>query len=274
MRTTHKLNEFKHLLIQVSAEGSGRIEYTLRKTRISYEVDLVGTHSKPFGIYGKKEDAIEAAERLSQFLHFDVHDKSDGGLIVREAGTMDEILKDRMRRLQCRVELPKPPDELKSSIRYMDGSVVVNLPTQYYSNGPLTLLILMVTVVYTLRLEEVWPKWAEDLARLSGGFLMSRAIFTFTGILLTIILSGLYFVLTMKRVSVWINARSVTFKIKRLALTHVTEILYDELEDLHVTSDGRIYARSDKTSFAFGTTLTRAESEYICAMIKSSVATS
>ena len=272
-RTIHKLNEFKHLQIKMASGGRSNLA-SRGKTQVSYDVDLVGTHSRTFDVCGTKEEAIAEAERLSQFLHLDVHDRSDTGLSVRKAGTMGETLKERLQRLQLGVELPKPLDELQSEIRTMDDLVRVDLPAQYYSNGPITLLILMGTLVYTLRLEEEWPKWAEGLAKLSGGWLANRTTFTFTGILLTLILPGLFLVLSRKRMSVLLKASSISLKIKRPFLTRITEIPFDELEDLHVTNGGSIYARSDKHSFTFGKIVSRPESEYICAMIKSRIAAS
>ncbi len=274
-RSASALNEFNYIRIKVRTERSQSGTHR-GKARPSYSVDLVGKRSnKTFGIYGTREEAIETAEHLSRFLRFDVHDNSGSGQAhVRKAGTMDEPLKERMRRSQNPVALPKPPDELKSSICVMNDSVIVDFPAQYDFNGPFTILIIMGTIFYSLQREDVWPQLAEKLPELTGGWLVSKTACTVTGILLTLIILGLYLIFTTKRESLEINAGSVSMKVKRLLITSITEIPCRELEDLNLSNDGTVYARSDKKSFTFGKNLSRPESKYICDLIRSSIAAS
>lgn len=275
-RSANALNEFNYIRIQVCTKVISRPGTHRGKTRPTYSVDLAGKRSnKTFGIYGTREEAIETAEHLSRFLHFDVHDNSGSGQAhVRKAGTMDEPLKERMRRLQNPGTLPKPPDELKSSIRVTNDSVIVDLPTQYGTNGTYTILIIMGAIIYSLQREDVWLQLAEKLAELTSGWLVSKTEFTVTGILLTLIVLGLYMIFTTKRESLKINAGSVSMKVKQHLTTSITKIPYRELEDLHLSNDGAVYVRSDKKSFTFGKNLSLPESGHICDLIRSRIAAS
>lgn len=76
-------------------------------------------------------DALEArrlAEAVAKVMRLPMTDSTSGQAVIREPDRLDESLRDRVRRLGERVEVPSPPHTMRSQVQLTSNEVVADLP--------------------------------------------------------------------------------------------------------------------------------------------------
>ncbi|HUT53630.1 MAG TPA: hypothetical protein VM658_09580 [bacterium] len=114
------------------------------------------------------------AEQLAKFLGLPVADTSSGKKVVREAGELDESVRDRARRTgEKSGYLPDPPFNMRTRVQETGDGVVLEIPgpplnvTHYLSLGAATVVSLIALFFLFSNLEPsdlAWPPSPQDAA--------------------------------------------------------------------------------------------------------------
>ena len=83
----------------------------------------------------------QLSEDLSKFLDFDVCDTSSESEVIRQAGTMDMSVRDKLINSNEYIELPDEPANMKSECYMLDDTFVVEIPSSTFN--PLSLIGLV-----------------------------------------------------------------------------------------------------------------------------------
>lgn len=122
--TVKPLGEGGQVTVGCESRGSGKSRHTV------YPVRLEGSVAEALEV-GAPQDSSEArrqAEEVAKFLGLGMADRSTGVEIVREAGTLDESVRDRNARLGRRIELPERPRSARSRYAPLGSTHRVEVP--------------------------------------------------------------------------------------------------------------------------------------------------
>jgi hypothetical protein len=209
------------------------------------------------------EQSRRMTEQIATFLVVAMHDWSSGARVVREAGTLDEPLRDRLLREEGTVPMPSPtpPGRLRMS-RDGDEVLCVLPPSGAGLSHLLGLLMVLVVPFFVARffLEDnvPWPVRIIALGMMSLPFLF--------------VVPGLLHALLGKD-KVWCSSRQVALR-PWGSLRGKRTIPAEELEELTVveptagagfmgSTGGSVVARSDERTLTLGKNLTSAEARWL-----------
>ena len=76
------------------------------------------------------DKARRLAEEIAKFLHFGIRDRSSGKEVVREAGALDESIRQRAKRLGLTSRMPQQPPGARSSVSFGENrsTVTIDIP--------------------------------------------------------------------------------------------------------------------------------------------------
>ncbi len=177
-------------------------------------------------------DALEArrlAEAVAKVIRLPLTDSTSGEAVIREPDHLDESLRDRMRRLGERIEMPSRPNTMRSQIQATSSEVVAELPGM---STKVRLIMNVVVFVFVLGIGV--PFFGAQLLTGADGRLTEN---------LPLLLAATFFLVIpllviLGKLDGFNRAARVTAN--RVALTVVqgrktTEIPGDELEELSIS---------------------------------------
>jgi hypothetical protein len=244
-------------------------------------VELVSVNGEALqlGVPRTHQKARATAEKLAKFLDLGVRDESSKQIVEREAGTLDEAIKDRLQRTGEVVSPPKPLTTSRSKIQAEGDKVEIDLPASGLS--PLTLMLgaafLGMTVFVTIfflgpALEMLSPQDGQDRPPLFFAVIWCSLIGLFLAAIWVPWLKSAKAAFAETRVAV----SDDVFRLESKTWTGTTaeEIALDRLEELEIVSlmgatgvgflgGSVLAARSDDKSLVFGSGLSPEELQWI-----------
>lgn len=266
--TTVPLVSIRGVLIHREERRSKDSSYTVYPVRLDSSKDRILV--REFQDYMA---ARRCAEEAAKFLNLGIRDVSTGTAVEREAGTLDESLRDQARRTGRVAETPPPPEGCRVSYDVSGDEVTFDLPKIGFRGGHwavLTLALLGSLLLAAFLL----PMF---LSGKSNGSLLALVSAPIAVIVTGVVLSAN----TRERV----RASPERLRVERYSALHQSpqEIPADRLEELFLTGDlslggrmanptGRVIcARSDDLSMRFGDGLTDTEVTWLKAMVEALV---
>ncbi len=234
--TTFPIDKVKAVTITSEVRRSKNSTYTV------YPVRLIGP-AKPLNVEEPRDSdkARRRAEELAKFLDLGVEDSSSGKKIVREAGTLDESLRDRYRREGRPREKPAAPAGSRIVSGASGSEATFDIPPKGF--GVVEIIGMVLGAVFAFvpllffggmlfgesgskDIEKAWP------------FLIFFGLFmlVWMGIPFAMILTTIGKAKARERLSV--SPRELRLDRKGLLGTKTTIIPADELEELDIGGPG------------------------------------
>ena len=146
-----KLYDFDKVTLTKEVRQSDKSTYTV------YPIRLDG-RGKP-GTIGEIKDYNESrkvAEDVARFLHLVMEDSSSGTTVRREAGSLDDSIRDQVRRTGERIDIPSIPLRMKTKIFRKGGDTLLEIPAPGFSQIHLLMLaagLIFPTIVFFVFLQ-------------------------------------------------------------------------------------------------------------------------
>lgn len=237
--------------------------YTVFPVRLSSGQDLTLSEHQRY------ERARADAERAAKFLDFGIADTSSGQMVRREAGTLDESLRQRLAREGTVPAMPEKPLECKVRESVEGDEAVFELPPGGRFLGVLIGVVAIVPLV-------AFGLFVTSIVNSSGRSAQGIEVFyLFVAIVGGSVLLGVGLpalrMLTMRE-TVTVSTRGLRLKRRWLLSASTQEIPADELEELAVSTQrpnpltgqgGPIVARSDTCTLEFGSGLSDPERRWL-----------
>ena len=137
-----------------------RVVRTQKRTRVIYPVALAGADTQlAIAQPGNLNKARQLSEQLGKFLDLGVRDASSGTVIEREAGRLDESIRERVRRMDEQLTWPTRPDGCEIKYERIGDEARLEIPA--FGFHPALGVVLLVGVVGAALavLFIVWPAW-------------------------------------------------------------------------------------------------------------------
>jgi hypothetical protein len=263
----YRIEEAQAVTLSSEVRRSKNSSYTVYPVRLHGEgiqVDVESPRDYP--------EARRQAEQLATFLHLPVRDSSTGTIVEREAGRLNESLRQRVQRTGAPRQVPPPPVGCRIQSRIGGGTAEFAIPAQGYRPA---LFLLFVPVLlfsgfayfFVLRhffggdgpFADRWP------------FLLFGAAFL---ILPMVAMAGVIMRQATVEERVAVSPQTLRVEKRTRFSAQTTEIPAAELEDLDLgnpdpmggaafSARPGICARSDHASVVFGTALSAEEQRWL-----------
>lgn len=228
------------------------------------------------------EPARRLAEQAAKFLDLPLEDSTSGEMIRREAGTLDESLRDRILRTGETVEMPERPANARSAYQTEGDTLVIDIPPLGFQARHILILFAGLLFPAMVCIMFLGPM-------LSGGKPPPLFFLAFIGVFfigLPLLLTwGMAFRDARKRARVRISSALLEVRQQGLLLSKTIRIPTSELEELTLTRTGRaglqspfapnpeLRARSDRAVVDFGRGLQKQELEWLYDIVRYMVVT-
>lgn len=256
----------ERVTMATEVRGSGKSRHTV------YVVRLEGGVHEPHEV-GAPSDEAEArrlAEEVAKFLDVGIVDRCSGDEVVREAGTLDESVRDRLARLGRKPEaLPRPPDA-RSRHTPMGSTQRFDIPATGFNCGHV--LICVLALIFAV------PGVVAGWAMASEPDVPAIAVVIVSGVFLLPGVAIFLFAIADSRTSWFVEATPMRLLVERHGLVRVTRFEFPghELEELavvgrkstHVVGGPAILARSDRLDLRFGSGLAPEELSWIASCLE------
>lgn len=241
--------------------GSGKSRHTVHPVRLEGGIHEPHEIEAP----GSTAEARRLAEDVAKFLEVGIVDRTSGDEIVREAGTLDESVRDRLARLGVKPEqAPRPPDA-RSRHTPMGSMQRFEIPATGFNCGHV--LIVFVALLFA------FPGGAAMVALASDPDAPAIVGVVVGGFFLLPSLAVILYAIADSRTTYFIEATPMRLLVEQRGLvsTKNFEFPCHELEELEVTgrksndvmSGTSILARSDTQEVRFGSGLSADELSWI-----------
>jgi len=127
-RTQHDLDAIDHVTISREVRRSKNSTYTV------YPVRLAGG-KKPINLEEPRDykAARATAEQVAKFIEKEIVDTASGERVVRDFRSLDESLRERVRRTGEAIEMPEPPAAIKTRCSIEGRQVTLELPAKGFT---------------------------------------------------------------------------------------------------------------------------------------------
>jgi hypothetical protein len=227
------------------------------------------------------DNARRDAELVAKALHLPLADRTGPIEILREAGRLDESLRERRRRTgKGPGEVPLPLEGMKTQFRIEGKEVVLDIPAAGFTPAALWLLSPAVVmpafftfIVLHPRLRRVCEGPDDVLLAWAIGFFVFLVGF-FIPIYIGV---HLFLRAVVEHYTVRVSPDRLHVTTHGLFFSRVSEIPAAELEELHITApenseepmeEAEIVARSDRMTVTFGRHLSPEEMEWVKVVVK------
>ena len=272
-RTHRPLSEFDQVTISREVRRSKNSTYTV------YPVRLAGSEGKPIKFEEPRTQATarKTAEELAKFVNVKLVDRSMGTAVVREADELDASLRERKAKKGEQVTVPDEPLGRRSQQEVVGDTLAFEVPPTGFRGQHFVMMalgLIIPTVVYF---------WFFHAMVGRGG--VPGPVQIIVGVLFIGLPFLLFFLGALSsaftRVRVEVSPRELRVTSRGLLFPRAKAIPTDELEELEIIGakalEGQsavamaggqaIVARSDATTLAFGAGLSRAELDWMRAVI-------
>ena len=275
--TTHPLDKAEIVTICREVRRSKNSTYTV------YPVRIKG-FEKPVNIEEPRNYAAarRKAEEIAKFMNLGIEDTTSGKAVVREAGTLDESLREQAQRTGEAAEMPETPPDVKTKISVAGREATFEIPPTGFGLGEYVMLVVAGAALIGLVVAAVF--FLGDGGPLSTDDEMGRYVFmAIGGVIGTVwllIVVGIVFAAVKAGLSqeiVTVSPYALTQERRSPMGTKTKEIPAAELEELKIGlpdanrtpwTKSMIVARSDKETLEIGRGLEQKELEWLRDVIK------
>lgn len=149
-RKVIQLDLFKKVALNQETRRSKNSSYTVYPVRLAGDLTAAVEIEEPRDY----QAARGLAEQLAKFLNLPLADSSSGAEVMREAGKLDESLRDQVKRTGERVEVAPAPFEMKTRVTPEADGYLLEIPPpgpsliQYFMLLPAVVFSLIVITVF------------------------------------------------------------------------------------------------------------------------------
>ncbi|MCK6471675.1 MAG: hypothetical protein L6R28_08010 [Planctomycetes bacterium] len=261
-RKTQPLND-SWIYLKTETRKTKNGSYTVYVVRLTAGKDLLLSE------YRKYDPARADAERAAKFLDFGIADTSSGEMVRREAGTLDESLRQRLAREGTVPAMPEKPLECKVREAVEGDEALFELPPGGRLMGMLMAGVAFVPLVaFAIFASAIFSSSGSNAKGIEAFYVFVAIVGG--GLLLAVGLPVLKALTTRETVAV--STRGLRLKTRWLLGSTTKQIPADELEELAVSTQrpnllnrqgGPIVARSDTCTLAFGSGLSEDERRWL-----------
>lgn len=248
------LDDVKTVGLWKETRGGKNYSYT------AYPVALEGP-DEPVEIEAprKYDRARRRAEAVARFLDLGLEDASSGRTVFREPATLNESLRDRLRRTGRRPAMPEAPSGARSKVAVFGDEATFEIPLPWWETRlPLLIGLGILAAAAIGAIAMRIDAGAEPAAEADGGPSVAAIIICAVAgaaFALPFIFMGLRSATSRQFLTV--SPRTLRLERRSPLGSTVKEIPTDELEELTVGS--AVVARSDRATVEFGRALERGE---------------
>lgn len=156
VRKSQPLSDFEMV------ETSLRVIRSKNSTRTVYPVTLVGPAAKvTLRQPGSATESRKLAERVANFLTLGVRDTTGQEPVTREAGHLDEPIRDRLMREGVVANWPEPPADTRLGYERIGDAAALTLPAEGFTTKALIPLVVTAGMAVFIGAFFLWPLWSE-----------------------------------------------------------------------------------------------------------------
>ena len=254
-RTGHPFSQSHHVTLSREERSAGRSSYEV------FPVRLEGAGTDTITLHEPRDydRARQLSEEIAKFIPLGIRDRSSGEEIAREAGALDQSLRQRIKRSGRSMPLPAQPPAARAIFSYggTRAPTTIDIPpiTHWLWFALAGLMIAGLSAV----LIEFDSKLTRDLPN------MGHLFFTFL-VLLCLTLPAMLFIAhrmgAVHHERLIVSPGELILTRRGLFGTNTTRLLANEIEEVEITRDkkstfggataGRIAIRSDRGSIMLG----------------------
>ncbi|MGD0092651.1 MAG: hypothetical protein ABSE73_22290 [Planctomycetota bacterium] len=262
----HEIKQFRE--VSVSKEVLANQDHN--SSNFIYPVRLTGPNAGPLDLWQTRDErqALKQAEEVALFINLHMANGLGGVTVRREAGTVDEPLRERLKRLGQGADIPPPPLGLRTEFSARGNAVLFTIPPPGFKTGDLVSMVWMGTFAGFVA---PWFLW-RILTGKNVAVALKLFSSAFIGIvfIMSLALTIVHAVLRLKRRAVVeVDSYSLRVTLQGAFFSKHVEIPGEELEELLFEKHQGEYcltAMSKKWSVRFGQGLPRPELEWIRAV--------
>ncbi len=282
----YSLDDYNSVTIKREVRRSKNSTYTVYPVRIEGGDKPISWEEPQ-----KYQKAREQAERLATFMEMQVVDSTSGEAVIRAPGELDLSLREKMQQAGSEIEVPDPPDNMKTSFTTEGTRLIIETPPKGLRPIHMIPLGLGFLIPAFVLLVVIMPELAKD--KHTTGWQIPLVMSAFMGMLIPF---AIFILPTLsairKQWRVIASPESLRVERKGMLLTKAVEIPANELEELvlpkeHIIPDTAqappimmalvkmmargsktgIRARSDNAEVSFGKGLDYEELRWLHAVI-------
>ena len=273
------LTDFDMVRIAREVRHAKNASYTVYPVRITGPGDAKMTFEET----RDRAKARALGEEVAKFLELKIADASMGSEVVREPGELDESLRDKAQRTGGRPEVGTPPPGMRSVQSVVGDTLAFEIPATGLRAGHMFTMaigLLIPAFVYFVFIRQILGE--ENMPGAMKAVFVGVLLVIFVGLPLLSTWGGA--LSSARRTArVEVSPRELRVTERGLLRTSSKAIPTDELEELEVVrasdiggqrskagmvgKDPVIVARSDKASLTFGAGLSRAEVDWMRAVV-------
>lgn len=259
---TYEVNSFNEVTISKEVRRSKKSTYTV------YPVRLTGRNVSQLDICEPRDEqeARRIGEEVAKFINVDMVSGLGGVTVRREAGTLDESLRERLRRSGQDVDITAPPDGMRSRFSARGNAVFFQVPPPPFSVAHVAPIgcaaVFAGFVGFTFLAPLLTDTRTPTEVKLIFGVFVG-GIFMLLPLASTI---GMAVARLKRRCQVEADSYSLRVTMQGAVSSKSFEVPSKELEELRIEENRGEYclaAVSDKQTVRFAEGLPRAELEWI-----------
>ncbi len=244
-KTEHPFSQMHYVTLSHERRGHGKSRYEV------FPMRLEGADADAITLYEQDDydKARRLAEEIAKFLHLGIRDRHSGEEVVRDAGTLDESIRQRAKRLSLTSRMPVQPPDARSSVSFAGSppTATIDIPPlmhwAWFVLGGIVAWIIVSSVFIGLDFMFLFLPLLFMLAAYSAGMLHRERL----------VVSPDELVLTRRGIFGTNTIRLQANEIEEVEITRVTTL----------GVAGRIVVRSDRGSVEFGAVRSEEERKWL-----------
>ena len=272
------LADFTAVRISREVRRSKNSTYTVYPVRLAGDGDAV-----KIGERRLPDKARELGEEVAKFLGLSLADSSLGTEVVREAGHLDESLREQAQRTGQALDVPEAPPGQRTAQSVVGDTLAIDIPPAGLRPGH----VVATAVILIVPLSIAIVSWVQFSGVRRPPAALTVAVAGIVGLLVLLGVGGAAAMVHSRvkaRTKVEVSPAELRVTRERLTGPRVTAISAEKLEELLIAGEGLlegstsgtsrlgrarvILARSDEASVAFGAGLSNEELEWLKAVIQ------
>ena len=265
-KTEHPFSQTHHVILSREKRSAGRSRYEV------FPVRLEGAGTDAITLHEPRDydKARQLGEEIAKFIRLGIRDRSSGEEIVREAGALDQSLRQRVRRSSRSVPLPAQPPAARAIFSYGGTRAPATIDIPPVTHWVWFVLAGLMVAGLSAVLIELDPKLRKDLPD------MGHLFFTFL-VLLCLVPPALLFIAhrmgAVHHERLIVSPGELVLTRRSLFGTNTARLLANEIEEVEITRDtmstfggaaaGRIVIRRDRGSVELGAMRSEEELQWL-----------
>ena len=156
--TVHPFSQSHYVTLSREERSAGRSSYEVFPVRL----EGAGTDAIMLHEPGDYDKARRLAEEIAKFLHLGIRDRSSGAEVAREAGALDQSIRQKAKRLGLTSRMPQQPPGARSSVSFAGSPPTATIDIPPVTHWAWFVLAGLMTAGLSAVFIEFDPKLTED----------------------------------------------------------------------------------------------------------------